>query len=240
MKTVMSDNLLEKSVDDIDQLIERVGSVILNADYRILNQFYVKNSTTGAENTVKSGVGKLNDYIINYQAPTEEMFISIIISKNVSDEIVLINIYGKYPDGWKLNILQYGQYKVNGQTAPELYSKAKEKFEKGYLIDAAHYIFLCSKVVNPARKVWQYQKENEILSLLEEIRTSISNEYIFPLTLDEIDSKPQILAIYPQRIQEGYFPMIEYVTNIDLKDTVRTKAENDKIHNVIGHTFRGI
>jgi hypothetical protein len=240
LKSIMSDKLLDKSGDNIDQLIEQAGNMISTTNYKILNQFQAKNSTTGIGNTVLSGVSGLNDYIVHYQALNEEIFISILIPKSGLDEFIVTNIYGKYPDGWKLNILQFGQYKINGQTAPELYSKANEEFDKGYLVDAANTMFLCSQVANPANKFWQYQKEDEMKALQETIMKSVNAEYSFPLTLEKVDSKPKILTIYPKGMQEGYFPMVEYVTNIDLKDTTATKAENDQIHELIGQTFSGI
>ncbi|MEQ9286909.1 MAG: hypothetical protein RIG77_08380 [Cyclobacteriaceae bacterium] len=240
LKSIMSDKLLEKSGDNINQLLEQAGNVFTTTDYKILNQFQVKNLTTGIGNTVLSGISGLNDYIIHYQALNEEMFISILIPKSAYEEFIITNIYGKYQDGWKLNILQFGQYKIDGQTAPELYSKANNKFDKGYLVDAANTMFLCSQVANPANKFWQYQKEDEMKALQETIMKSVNVEYSFPLTLEKVDSKPKFLTIYPKGIQEGYFPMVEYLTNIDLKDTAATKLENNQIHDLIGQIFNGI
>lgn len=240
LKSIMSDKLLEKSGNNIDQLIEQAGNVITTTDYKILNQFQAKNSTTGIGNTIISGVSGQNDYIIHYQALNKEMFISLLIPKNGLDEFIVTNIYGKYPEGWKLNILQFGQYKVNGQTAPELYSKAKDEYENGYLMDAANNMFLSSRVANPANNFWQYQKENEMKKFYEKVMTEINSEYKFPMTIEAIDSKPQILTIYPQGTADGYFPMIEYLTSLDLKDTIQTKAEYEKIHSEIVKAFNGI
>lgn len=240
LKSIMSDKLLEKSVDNIDQLIEQASSVITTTDYKVLNQFQAKNSTTGIGNTIISGVSELNDYVIHYQALNEEMFISLLISKSGRDEFIVTNIYGKYPDGWKLNILQFGQYKVNGQTAPELYSEAKSEYENGYLMDAANSMFLSSRVANPANKFWQYQKEDEMKEFYDKAMTEINSKYKFPMTLEAIESKPQILTIYPLGMADGYFPMIEYLTNLDLVDTVSTKAEFENIHVEIAKTFKGI
>lgn len=240
LKSIMSDKLLEKSGDNIGQLIEQASSVITTTDYKVLNQFQAKNSTTGIGNTIMSGVSELNDYIIHYQALNEEMFISLLIPKSVLDEFIVTNIYGKYPDGWKLNILQFGQYKVNGKTAPELYSEAKAEYENGYLMDAANNMFLSSRVANPANNFWQYQKEDEMKEFYEKVMKEINSKYKFPMTLEAIDSKPQILSIYPQGTADGYFPMIEYLTNLDLEDTLQTKAEYEKIHSEIVKAFNGI
>ncbi|WCM41037.1 hypothetical protein MG290_08695 [Flavobacterium sp. CBA20B-1] len=240
LKSMMSDKLLEKSGDNIGQLLEQASGVITTTDYKVLNQFHTKNSTTGIGNTVISGVSGLNDYSINYQALNEEMFISLLISKSGLDEFIVTNIYGKYPDGWKLNILHFGQYKVNDKTAPELYSEAKVEHENGYLINAANNMFLSSRVANPANNFWQYQKEEEMKGFYEKVMKEVNSKYKFPMTLEAIDSKPQILSIYPQGTEEGYFPMIEYVTNLDLKDTVQTNAEYEKVHSEIIKAFNGI
>ncbi|UBM58600.1 hypothetical protein LAG90_17510 [Marinilongibacter aquaticus] len=240
LKSVMSDKLLEKSGDNLDQLIEQASTVITSPEYEVLNQFQAKNSNTGIGNTILSGVSGLNDYIIHYQALNEEMFISTLIPKGKLDEFVVTNIYGKYTDGWKLNILQFGQYKINGKTAPELYSEAKTEYENGYLVDAANNMFLSSRVANPANNFWQYQKEDEMKEFHEKVMSEINSMYKFPMPLESIDSKPQILAIYPQGTADGYFPMIEYLTHLDLKDTVQTKAEYEKIHSEIVKTFNGI
>lgn len=240
LKSIMSDKLLEKSGDNLSQLIEQASNVITTTDYNILNQFQAKNSTTGIGNTIISGVDGLNDYIIHYQALNEEMFISLLIPESGLDKFIVTNIYGKYPDGWKLNILQFGQYKVNGKTATELYSEAKIEYENGYLMDAANNMFLSSKVANPANNFWKYQKENEMKEFYEKVMKEINSKYKFPMTLEAIDSKPQILSIYPQGTADGYFPMIEYLTNMDLKDTVQTKAEYKKVHSEIVKAFNGI
>jgi len=94
LKSIMSDKLLEKSGNDINQLIEQAGNVITTTDYKTLNQFQAKNSTTGIGNTIISGVSGQNDYIIHYQALNKEMFISLIIPKNGLDEFIVTNIYG--------------------------------------------------------------------------------------------------------------------------------------------------
>lgn len=240
IKTIMSDKLLEKSGSNLKQMIEQVYGVIKNKDYQILNQFHVKNSKTGISNTVMTGISGQDDYTIHYQALNEEMFISLIIPKNGLDEFLITNIYGKYPGGWKLNILQFGQYTVNGKTATQLYSDAKSQYEKKYLVDAANNMFLCSQVSNPANTFWQYQKEDEMKQFYETAMTDIKNEYTFPVTMDNIKTRPQIINISPQGMQEGYFPMVAYLTNIDLKDTISTKAENDLIHKSIGQVFNGL
>lgn len=240
LKSNMSKMLLSESGTKLDGILNQVSNIITTDEYSILNQFMVKNSTTNIGNTVMSGISELNDYIIHYQALNVEMFISVLIPKSGNEEFIITNIYGKYSDEWKLNIFQIGQYRIDGQTAPELYTKAEEEFEKGYIVDAANSAFLYSKIVKPGNELWQYQKEKKMEDLQKKIMSSINEQYQFPLILDKIESQPKIVSVYPMVVEEGYFPMIEYITSIDLGDTTNTKRENDSIHKIIGKTFNGI
>jgi len=241
LKTIMSEQLIEESKGNLNQIIEHAGEIITSSEYQILNQFYVKNSTEGINNTIQSFDGKLNDYIIQYKALNKDIFVSLLIPKGESSEdFVITNIYGKYSEGWKLNIIQFGRYKVEGETAPELYMRAKDEYSKGNLIDAANIIYVSSQIAKPSGVYWTYKLENERKDFEEKIIKEANEKYSFPLTIQEVETKPQILTIYPKATEEGFFPMIEYLTKIDLKDTIATKSENDQIHNIIGKTFKGI
>ena len=240
LKSLMSSKLLEKNGSEIEQLIEQVSGIIESSEYKVIDQYFARNSTSGLGNTVMSGISGINDYIIQYQALNDEMFLSLILPENGNDEFLITNIYGKYPEGWRLNILQFGQYTVNGKTAPQLYQQAKIEYEKGYLIDAVNNMFLSSRVTNPANKFWKYQKEDEFREFYDKVLKEVSENYNFPMTISEVKSEPQVLNIFPLGMNEGYFPMIEYLTKIDLKDTIQTKIENDAIHKIIGDKFKGI
>ena len=240
LKALMSKKLLDNSGDNINQLVHQANVFISNPDYDILNQFYTKNTTTGLGNTLFSGLKGINDYTLFYQALNKEMFVSVIIPDGDHNKYVLTNIYGKYEGGWKLNILQFGQYKANGFTATELFTKAKKEYDKGYLIDAAFDMIMSSNISKPANQLWKYLQEDEMKEFYETVMAEVNKEYAFPLKLDKIDSKPEILNISPQEIDEGSFPMVEYLTKIDLKDTVNTRLENDEIHKSIGEIFKGL
>jgi len=187
-----------------------------------------------------SGLDGDNNYIISYTARNEEMFTSVLLANDGIDEFLILNIYGKYPDGWKLNILQIGQYTANGKTAPELYQKAKNQKEKGFILDAALNMYLCTQILNPAGSYWQYKIEKEMQDFYDDIVSLTSNTYQFPIIIDDIPSKPEILNIAPQSMYEGTFPMIHYLSKIPLEDTASLRIENDEIHALIGEYFKGI
>jgi len=218
-KAIASESLLEKNRDNLDRMIQQLSERIKTSEYRTIDQYHVQNSTSGLANTVMSEISGAKDYII---------------------EFLCTNIYGKYPDGWRLNIAHIGDYTVNGKNAPQLYQQAKKEYEKGFLMDAVNNMFLNSGVISPGGKVLKYQKEDEMKAFYERILQELNETFNFPMTISEIDSNPQILNIYPKETDEGYFPMVEYFTKIDLKDTVRTKIENSAIHELIGDKFKGL
>lgn len=238
--SIASDKLKEVSGPGFSDLLAQINKIVTTTEYDELNQFYVKNSKKGIANTVMTGVSGQDDYRIQYEALNDEMFISLIVPKTGMDKFLITNIYGKYPDGWKLNIMHVGPYKISNKTATELYAEARTDFQNGNIIDAGNKMFLSTQILKPAGTYWKYQKEDEINAFFEGVIDKIKKDYPMPMTLSELESSPQIFNIYPQKIDEGYFPSIEYVTNLDLKDTISTKAENDKIHQIIGSKFKGI
>jgi hypothetical protein len=72
------------------------------------------------------------------------------------------------------------------------------------------------------------------------VLTDAKSKYHFPLTLDRIASKPKLLNIYPQMVEEGYFPLVVYKSDINLKDTVSLKAEYEEVKTDVKQMFTGI
>jgi len=84
VRSLMSGKLLEKGSIDLDQLIKRMSSSIEADNYRTLDEYNVKNSTTGIANTLPSGFSGDNDYVIKYQALNKEMYVSLILCGEIA------------------------------------------------------------------------------------------------------------------------------------------------------------
>jgi hypothetical protein len=68
----------------------------------------------------------------------------------------------------------------------------------------------------------------------------VNTKFTFPLTLDNIDTKPKVFRIFPEMINEGFFPMVYYLSDINIKDTTALKIENEKVKQEVGRLFTGI
>jgi hypothetical protein len=237
---ICSDKLLEQGKNDLSMLIQQTRQSFSREDYKILNEFYQKNTSTDAQTNVMTGISGDHDYIIGFKALNKEMYVSVGYFDNDLNQTSLTLIYGKYGNDWKLNIMQVGTLRIMDKDAIDWYQVAQQNYDKGYLIDAVNDLLLANQLLKPANQFWQYQKEKEIQEFGQKVMADINSKFTFPMTVDYVKTKPQIFNIYPQGMNEGYFPMIRYTTSLDLNDTIRLKKECDEIHSKIGDLYYGI
>jgi hypothetical protein len=248
IKSLLSDSLLKKSMNNIDALISQFSNSNIATDYRILDEYYLSNPIIGNVTTIPSWLGQPtssekatdNDYIIQCAALNKEMYVSAILTNGKNNDILLVVVYGRFNNDWKINILQFGQYSLFGKTSPDYYKIAKEKYEKSYLIDAVNYISIAKLSSKPAGVNFQYRLDKDINEFYEKVMKEVYSKYQFPLTLDNIPSKPKVFRIFPEMIKDGFFPMVYYISDINLNDTTALKLENEKVKKEVGQLFTGI
>lgn len=240
VKLLMSKTLLEKGTGDLSQLLDQVSSSIKTESYRVLDEYNVYNTAKGIGNTLLSGVTGDNDYQVNYQALNEEMYASLLIPNSPYNELLITIIYGNYGSEWKINILQFGQYSIFKKTSIDYYKLAKDSYDKSFLIDAVNYIGISKQCLKPANNFFKYQKEGEVNEFYNKVMKEANTRFHFPLALDNIKTKPRVFRIYPEATDNGFCPMVLYLSNINLKDTTALKVENEKIRKEISLVFTGI
>ena len=235
LNALLSEKLLNSIEGDPISMFNSLRSLSLKPQYKF-DEYHVSNSTVGMTATARSGLDSL-DYQISYEVLNPESYVSIYILP-ISDlhKLSVLIVYGKYTEGWRINILQFGSYMINGQIAPELFFDAKSEYEKGHLINAANSITFCKETLHPSKSFWKYNIDDRITELENSIFESINQEYQFPISIGEV----QVFNISPINMEKGFSPMIKYQTQIDIKDTVKLKIENDLIHKLIGEVFKGI
>jgi len=239
LKNLMSDKLLEADGDNLGAIVNDISSAISD-DYHVMNEFYVKNTSTGTTNILPAGNGDDNDFTIKYQALNEEMYVSLLLTEGKTSGILITAIYGKYGNKWKINIIQFGQYSLFNMTAPEYYKQAKASYGQAYLIDAINLMGLSMKCLSPGNKFFEYKKADEITAFYNKVLDEVKAKYTFPLTLSSIPTQPQIFSVSLEMTDEGFSPIVYYLSNIDLANTPSLTAENEKIKDEIGEIFPGI
>ena len=141
--------------------------------------------------------------------------------------------------GWKLNKIDIGQYAINGKNAVELYQLAKKDYAKAYWANAAIDMTLAQRCLQPSG-LWQYALENKISGFIYPALQQATLKYRFPITVNQVTTKPKIFGIVPENYDDGNFPRISYVSSINISDTLALQKENAAIRKVIGKVIPGI
>lgn len=210
--------------------------ILKNDSFNLIDEFYTKNLSTNSTN-ILSG----DHYNFGFVALNKEMYVSIIeVESNSNSSYLLGIVYGKYDSKWEVNILQIGQYKLDGKNALDFYMIARKQYLKDHFVDSANNIFLADQLLFPLKNYWTYREHEGIQTMFESVVEEIHNTISFPLELEEIQTKPQLFGISPQVFAEGIYPIISYKSNIDIKDTIKLKKEYLEVNKSIDIRFSGI
>lgn len=240
VKMFFSDTLLIKTGEEINWIVSEMSKALSSKQFHLLNEFYINNEITQNILPLPSKIPEGTEYMVNINTFTEESYLCMIIPEGSKNEMLITVLYGKYGNEWKINFFHLGNYSVFNKNAMELYRMAKESYAKSYLIDAVNYTGLAIVCLDTSNKSLFYPKEKEILAFGDKLMEEVNSQYSFPITLEYVDTKPQVWAIAPEVVPDGIFPIIKYVTKVDIKDTEALKREYEQIRKGIGSVFKGI
>jgi len=237
MLSIAGDALIEITTkEELQTIVSQVHQALIDDSATIVDEYYSANSVTGG-NTLLLGDG----YKLSYVAHNEESYVALIELKvRPNTRLMMGLIYGKYDEGWKLNICQIGEYKYHDLTATDFLAKSKEQYAKGHFIDAANNVFLAQKLANPVKNIFIYNEKEEIENSLNQLRSELGNKYSFPLEIATITSKPALLSFSPQLLNEGVIPVVDYQSNVPFQDTVALKTEYLEVAQFINEEFKGL
>lgn len=240
IKDMMAEELKAKSGDSINVIIEQLSSYISENKYEIVNQFYTTNNKPADKIVLNSGSDSTKDYSMVFTVNNKDAFVSLLkLSIGYKDILVSI-VYGKYNDEWKVNIIHFGLYAIHGKTANDYFASARKKYEAGYFMDAFMDMMVCMDIIYPAGEIFLYHNERKMHKFVYQIIDNIETQMTFPLPINDIQGKPQIVSIYPKTTDEGIFPLIDYYTTTSIDDTLKLMTENDAIHAIIEKYIPGI
>jgi hypothetical protein len=244
VKLLLSPELLKRSGNRLDTLVNNTGQIYHATEYDVLDEFYTKHHIGNFIDSLNTNKGDSSDYVITYRAMNEEMYTSVIITKNLPVNCLILAVYGKYGNDWKLNVLQIGEYSIFNKTAFDYYKISKELYANGSVLDAANMLVITSQLGNPVGDFFHYKNEDTMRIFFSTVLDDANNKFKFPVTISQLKTMPQIFEVSPQytgdKANEGIVPLIKYKSSIKLTDTVALKAENKDIQSVIGIVFNGI
>jgi hypothetical protein len=221
-----------------EQLVEHISNHLNDNKYSLFNEFYIINRHKSID-TVKSTGADINRYSLRYPGTTQYMYMAFFLPKNTDNKYMISLIYYKYDYGWKISKMDVEPYTINGKTGPELFQMAKEAYSNNYLIEAVNTSALANTCFKPV-DIWQYPDEDSLQTFCGKVIQEANNKYTFPFTLNGIPTKPRVIRIYNQTDNRGSFPVVHYLSTINIKDTVSIKNENMQVRKMISHIMPGL
>ncbi|MEO3403899.1 hypothetical protein AAFN85_08345 [Mucilaginibacter sp. CAU 1740] len=220
--------------------MEQVGNRLKAADYDIYDEYYIVNKYRSGDTVVNNSAG-INSYTMIYNGIEHEMYIALFTPKSraLANQDMITVLYSKYNYGWKITSVSVNPYRINGKTAPELYAVAEAKFNQNKFVDARLTLELALQC-NAPNDYWRYNHLDNVGKLYQQAVNITMDKYKFPVVIDNVAGQPRIFRMTNQKSDDGWFPVIDYVTRINIKDTTAVKKQNMEIRVAISKMFPGI
>jgi hypothetical protein len=233
-RALIDDGSVIKSVNEISNLFRK-------SDYKLCDEYYVVNKYKDAD-TILNHLPGINNYKVRYGNVSHEMYIAFFLPKtNLANQWMIGAVFNKLSYGWKLTMLDFGMYTINGKTAPELREMAEDQFHKHYLIAAGNTIQMAYSIKRPVA-VWVYTREDSIDMSYWRIAAAVTAKIKLPIVLNTIPSHPSIFRIFAGQMDDddGYYPKVYYQTSINISDTAAVRKENNAIMKALPAILPGI
>lgn len=231
-KRLIDDGAVIKSVDLISNLFRK-------SDYKIADEYYVVNKYKDADTILNPSKG-INSYNVRYSNVSHEMYIAFFLPKvNLDNKWMIGAVFNKLSYGWKLTMLDFGTYTINGKTAMELRELAEEEYHKHYLINAGNIIQMAYSIKRPVA-IWVYNREDSVDVSYWHIAAAVTAKTKMPIVLNTIPTHPSIFRIFAGQMDDNYYTRIYYQTSIKVSDTTAVRKENNAIMKVLPTLLPGI
>lgn len=236
LKSLMSDEL-SKNLNPSFETSLKVNKSQLST-YKMLGEYYTECSSPDIELEVMSGTS-FKDYIVRYPATNRHTYVSLMVADRAVGDMLITIIYGKSGNKWKINTINWGLYSLHGKIAPDYYEIARKCYEKSYLIDALGYMDVALSYLNPADGYFNYHSSEAMYSFRERVFKE-AGEQLQSVAWEEVNTKPRFFKFSMKSIDEGVFPLFEYVSKVNIADIKALTNENKKIRALVSKSFKGI
>ncbi len=244
------DQILQLCADDIrkdpaqrkavKELAAETQVSFQSARYTLRKQFYERRRTKNSTVSVSTGDNSEHDYTLNYKSDTRRTFVSIGYVEDSLRTFAVLTVYGNYNGSWKLNILRVGAIKVFGKDAIDWYYRARQQYADNALVDAFNSESMCTSLLQPGGEGWHYRNEDDMSSLIRQIKNTAERDLSFPILMEDVLTKPRIFNASSELFSDGYFPVVSYATSLPFYDSLKVSRECDSANAHIGDVFEGL
>lgn len=147
----------------------------------------------------------------------------VIVCVLVSPLAVIFGLLCGIPFYWRLLDWSFGDYAIDGKTAPDLVRQSEFLYFQDKHFSAAIYALAAQKVMRPLSFL-QYRNETDYSHTIRRIGTQLQKECQFP---KELKNVPNVI-LYSLDVKittSGISPLLKYKTAVDLASTEKLTAE---------------
>jgi hypothetical protein len=221
-----------------ERLVELMSNRLTDNPYDIVEEYYVVSKHKGKDSLAASGTD-VNRHTLKYEAIASEMYFAFLAPKQSDNKYLISLVYSKLSYGWKITQMSLAEYTVNGKTAPELIKQAGEEYSKKYLVAALNTMSLAVKCFSPS-PFWAYPDSAASSVFYNKMLDEANKKYRYPLTLNQLPTRPMVLSVSMQRNDTWSAPDVWYMTHISIADTNEVKKENMQIRKVLSKLLPGL
>ncbi|HEY2582721.1 MAG TPA: hypothetical protein VGI43_12985, partial [Mucilaginibacter sp.] len=177
--------LLSKEMIDgkNERQVELLSNRLVDNEYELLDEYYVVHKYKDTD-TVKTVGAAINRYALLYPYKTAQMYLAYFVPKKSDNKYMISLIYAKFDYGWKIMEMGLEPYTVNGKTAPELYTIAKDQYAKKQLQAALNSVSLAQMCFKPGL-YWQYPDAADAGNFYLKVNKEVIDLYKYPLVLKQ-------------------------------------------------------
>ncbi len=237
---IIWDSLKMNLNDDFkNKFIPQMSRIMKGKTYRVFADIYIQTAKAQDSCKIEAGDGD-NKWSMKISTRTKESYLSMLVTGDTLNEVMLTLVYEKIDGKWKLCNIMGEDYSLAGKNALDLYHHAQELEKKNYLIDAINFMSLSNHCLHPAGQYFLYAKQKEIKDYTDSLTNKTIAIFPFPYLMQQVKSMPTVVNLHYEVYEHQFVPFIAYQSHYFVKDTVALKGENDEIQSKIGTIFPGM
>ncbi len=245
IKNNMPELILDLATNDLaeDQQFQQIirqgfGDQFTENDFLNIHDYHILLNKTGNFTYQAFSLDEDAPFIIHVPARSTEMYVSLLVNEKPVSQLLLV-FYIKEKEDWKLESFHFVNFAWQGLDALQLYEKANILHDEGFTVPAMLYLKASVDLVRPS-PILQYKEEAKIVNHLEKVTNEVVQMFKFPIQLPHIINEPVLYGIDLKILDEGFVPVIIYITNLNLDDPEGLKEEAYQIATHINTIFPGV
>ncbi len=222
-----------------NKFIPQMSRIMKGKTYKVYADIYVQTVKEHDSCRIEAGEGN-NKWEMKIATRTKETYLSMLITGDTLNEVMLTLVYEKIGGKWKLCNVMGEDFSLTGKNALDLYHYAQELEKKNYLMDAVNYMSLSNHCLHPGGQYFLYAQQKEIKDYTDSLTKKAMAIFPFPYLMEQVKSMPTVVNLHYEVYEHIFVPFIAYQSHYYVKDTVALKNENDEIQSKIGTIFPGM